>query len=239
MIDIHSHLLYGLDEGAKSIEDTIEICKYLADNGFNTVIGTPHIIQGLYNNTAEKILNRWKEVTSVVENKNINLKILPGAEYYIDYFFYKNLTNPKNFLTLNNNGKYMLVEFPLSGIPNIVQDIVFKIKINGFLPVLAHPERYATLIDNPKKAAELNEMGFIFQMNLGSLNGGYGSGVKKTAEKLLEEGLIYCVALDIHSLEQARACVERGLPALRNLVGDDGVKTLLHDNPSVLLGSQN
>lgn len=236
MIDIHSHLLFGLDEGAKNIHDTLEICRYLTENGFDTIVATPHIIPGLYNNTPEKILTRLKEVTTTLEKENINLKLLPGAEYYLDFVFYKNLSKPDYLLTINKNGKYILVEFPMAGVPNIAREIVFKIKVNGFNPVLAHPERYATIIEKPEKASELHAMGFILQMNLGSLNGGYGSMVKKTAEKLLSDGIIYCVALDIHNIEQARACIEKGIPALRNIAGEDGVKTLLLENPANLIG---
>jgi protein-tyrosine phosphatase len=235
MIDIHSHLLFGLDEGAKNIQDTLEICRYLAENGFDTIVATPHIIPGLYNNTPEKILERLKEVTISLEEENINLKLLPGAEYYLDYVFYKNLSKPHDLMTLNRTGKYILVEFPMAGVPNIAKEIVFRIKVSGLSPVLAHPERYATIIEKPEKAIELHSMGFILQMNLGSLNGGYGSAVKKTAEKLLSEGIIYCVALDIHNIEQAKACVEHGISALRNIAGDDGVKTLLFENPSNLI----
>ncbi len=235
MIDIHSHLLFGLDEGAKTIQETLEICRYLTGNGFDTIVATPHIIPGLYNNTPEKILTRLEEVTATLEKENINLKLLPGAEYYLDYVFYKNLSKPENLITLNKN-KYILVEFPMAGIPNIAEEIAFKIKVHGLNPVLAHPERYATIIEKPGKAAELHARGFILQMNLGSLNGGYGSAVKKTAEKLLSEGIIYCVALDIHNIEQARACIEKGIPALRSILGEDGVKSLLIENPANLIG---
>ncbi len=235
MIDIHSHLLFGLDEGAKDIQDTLEICRYLAGNGFDTVVATPHIIPGLYNNTPEKILTCLEEVTTTLERENINLKLLPGAEYYLDYVFYKNLSKPDILITLNNNGKYILVEFPLAGIPNIAKEIAFKIKVNGLNPVLAHPERYATIIETPEKATELHAMGFILQMNLGSLNGGYGSVVKKTAEKLLSENIIYCVALDIHNIEQAKACIEKGIPALRSIAGEEGVRALLVDHPANLI----
>lgn len=235
MIDIHSHLLFGLDEGAKNIQETLEICRYLTGNGFDTIVATPHIIPGLYNNTPEKILTRLEEVTATLEKENINLKLLPGAEHYLDYVFYKNLSNPEKLLTLNKN-KYILVEFPMAGIPNIAEEIAFKIKVHGLSPVLAHPERYATIIEKPEKAAELHARGFILQMNLGSLNGGYGSAVKKTAEKLLSEGIIYCAALDIHNIEQARACIEKGIPALRSILGEDGVKNLLIENPANLIG---
>lgn len=235
MIDIHSHLLFGLDEGAKNIQETLEICRYLTGNGFETIVATPHIIPGLYNNSPEKILTRLEEVTTTLEKENINLKLFRGAEYYLDYVFYKNLSKPNDLITLNKNGKYILVEFPMAGVPNIAQEIAFKIKVHGFNPVLAHPERYATIIEKPGKAAELHTMGFILQMNLGSLNGGYGLAVKKTAEKLLSEGIIYCVALDIHNIEQAKACIEKGIPALRSIVGEDGIKTLLIENPANLI----
>jgi len=171
----------------------------------------------------------------VLKKENIKLKLLSGAEYYLDYVFYKNLSRPEELITLNKNGRYILVEFPMTGAPNIAKEIAFKIKVTGLNPVLAHPERYATIIEKPARAAELHAMGFILQMNLGSLNGGYGSAVKKTAERLLSEGIIYCAALDIHNMEQAKSCIENGIPALRNIVGDEGLKTLLFNNPANLI----
>jgi len=238
MIDIHSHLLSGLDEGVKTTEECLEICRYLSDNGFNTIVTTPHIISGLYNNNKNTIIPRLQEVSDLIKQANINIKLLPGAEYYMDFMFYKNLEEPEKLLTLNNKNKYILVELPMAGVPNpgVIKDIAFKLRVNNIHPVLAHPERYGIIIDKPERAKEFEQMGFILQMNLGSLNGGYGSQVKRTAEKLLDDGIIYCTALDIHSMEQARACVEKGIPALKQIVGEDGVKTLLQDNPAVLVG---
>lgn len=237
MIDIHSHLLFGLDEGAKNINETLEIARFLSDNGINKVVGTPHIIPGLYNNTRESILARLEEVNNAIERENLKIQILAGAEYYLDYIFYKKLSSTESLITLNNGGRYILVEFSMAGIPNFAKEMAFKIKANGLSPVLAHPERYATIIQKPEYAAELEQMGYIIQINLGSLNGGYGSQVKKTAEKLISEGLVYCVALDIHSLEQARACVEKGIPELKRIAGEEGLKNLLEVNPAQLIGN--
>jgi len=235
MIDIHSHLLFDIDEGAKTLQDSLEIARVLADNGFNRVVGTPHVLSGVYNNTPEQITIRVQEVNQALEREKIPVKILCGAEYYIDFVFYKSLSTPGAILTINNTGKYVLVELPMIDIPNVIDNIIFQIKVHGLTPVLAHPERNAAIISKPQRAGEMKQKGFLLQVNLGSFYGIYGVEAKKTAEILIDNGAAYCVALDIHSVEQAKSCVEKGLPALKKIAGDNGVDLLLNKNPGNLI----
>lgn len=198
-VDIHSHLLPGIDDGANSLEDSKLLISNLIDLGFSEFITTPHIIKNVWNNTTQSISANYEssifELAAVLNNKTFNF----AAEYMMDEAFVEILKKEEPLLTLKDN--YVLVEMSYLNPPLILFDIIFEILLAGYIPVLAHPERYSFYHNNLSEYKKLKNAGCLFQMNLLSSVNYYGKYVTKTADYLLENNLIDFVGSDVHHIK--------------------------------------
>ena len=192
-VDIHSHILPGIDDGAKNIEESLALISEMKKMGFSKIIGTPHTYQGLYNNTNKTIKDSYDLLERNLKEK---IKIDYASEYMIDESLLEKIEN-KSLLTIDNN--HILVEMSFISEPNNLHEIIFQLLLNNYTPILAHPERYSFLFQNFKKYYELKKIGCKFQINLLSVTGYYGKEVVKIADKLLKNSMIDFVGSDIHS----------------------------------------
>ena len=194
-IDIHSHLLPGIDDGAKTFEYTLRLTQTLQSFGFSQFITTPHVIQHVYNNTNQEILaNKANTVMKLKEN-NIIIPLHAAAEYLMDDHFVS-LFQSGELLTLKDN--YVLVEMSYINAPIQLYSILFDLQIAGYKPVLAHPERYLFYHNNFNEYIKLKKAGCLFQLNLLSVVGYYGVNINKIAEKILQSGMYDYVGSDVH-----------------------------------------
>ena len=194
-VDIHSHLLPGIDDGAQTIEDTFSLIAGLRNMGFEQFITTPHIMKSVWENTAAGINVKLGTTIQDFENKNIALPLKAAAEYLMDANFME-LFKSEPLLVLKDN--YVLVEMSYINPPIQLYDIIFELQVAGYQPVLAHPERYTFYHHNFKEYEKLRNSGCLFQLNLLSIIGYYGLDVAKTVEKLLAKGMIDYVGSDVH-----------------------------------------
>lgn len=195
--DMHSHLIPGIDDGSKDIEDSIRMIRKLKEFGYTKLITTPHIMSDFYRNTPD-IINSGLDKVRAALSKEEDLKdmqIEAAAEYYLDAEF-SELVKKKNMLTFGNN--HVLVEVSYLNEPDGIENVFFQIQMNGYKPVLAHPERYPFWQMNIEKFEEFKEKGVLLQININSLTKHYGPGAQKTAEKLIEKGLVSFVGTDCH-----------------------------------------
>jgi len=192
-VDIHSHILYGIDDGSKSLDESINIIKQHIEMGFKDIVVTPHYIKNsdyiTNNKEKEKILKTLKK-----EFNNINLYL--GNEVFINNNIEELLNN--NEISTINGSKYLLIELPLHNKIKNATDIIYELRIKGIIPIIAHPERYEFVQKNPDSVDELIEEGAILQANYGSIIGVYGEHSKKTIKKLLKKNKISLFATDIH-----------------------------------------
>ena len=194
-IDIHSHLLPGIDDGAKDIEDTQFLIHSLKNMGVSKFITTPHTFAGVWDNTKSDIESVAKETISILNKNSFNVPIQVASEYLLDDHFVS-LIHEGEILTLKEN--YVLVEMSYINPPIHLYDIIFDLQIAGYIPVLAHPERYSFYHKNFDEYKKLKNAGCLFQLNLLSTVGYYGGEVSETAKKLLNAGLINYVGSDVH-----------------------------------------
>ncbi len=194
--DIHSHLIAGIDDGSKSIEESLDIIKQFAVNGYKKLITTPHIMSDYYKNSPENILPGLEELKVRLKQENINIEIEAAAEYYLDEFFIEIINNNQPLMTFGNN--YVLFETSFMNKPRNLEEVIFLLSTKGYKPVLAHPERYIYLANDFSSYEELKSKGVLFQLNYISLSGYYSPVVKKTAEKLVDAGLIDMIGSDCH-----------------------------------------
>lgn len=196
-IDIHSHILYGIDDGSKSLEESINIIKEHIKMGFTDIVVTPHYIENSKYKTnnidKENILNNLKKE---LKKQNIKINLYLGNEVFINNNIEELIK--KQEIAKINNSKYLLIEFPMNEKPNDINNIIYELKIKGITPIIAHPERYDYVEKNPNLVLEWIEEGALLQSNYGSIIGIYGSGPQKTIKKLLKKDLIDFLATDIH-----------------------------------------
>ena len=212
--DIHSHLLSGIDDGVQNTDHSIYIIKRLACYGIKNFIVTPHIMADMYPNTRHTIENSLKILEKELKNKSLNeISIHAAAEYMIDTNF-NLLLDKDELLPLKDN--YLLVELSYYQPPINLENTIHKVVDAGYIPVLAHPERYAFFHNKLDVYEELKSMGCTFQINTLSLSNHYGKYVKKTAYYLLEEGLIDFIGTDIHHAFHTREITDMTL-SVKNL----------------------
>ena len=193
-VDIHSHILPGIDDGAKNIEESLEIISRMKNLGFSKIIGTPHTYPGLYENTTKSIEESFMSINNEKPDK---IKLGYASEYMIDISLLKKI-HERDILTIKDN--FVLLEFSFVSEPMILREIIFEFITNGYTPIIAHPERYQFYFNDLNKVYKLKSLGCKLQLNLLSIVGAYGKVVLKFSEKLLKNKLIDFVGSDIHSI---------------------------------------
>ncbi|MBQ3475388.1 MAG: hypothetical protein IJH20_04395 [Bacilli bacterium] len=229
MIDIHNHMIYGVDDGSKSIEESIDILRDLYNNGVSDVILTPHFIpETKYVSPKLNNIVKFKKIKEELKSNNININLYLGNEIYIDKNIY-NYIKTNQMCSLNNT-EYILVELPMSGEYEDYQDIFYNLIDIGFTVILAHPERYRSVQGDFNKIYELKDQGILFQCNIGSLVGEYGNEAKKVIKRLLKEHLVSFIGTDIHKKKNDYSYINKSINKMKKYISDDELQDILVNN---------
>jgi protein-tyrosine phosphatase len=216
MIDFHCHLLPGLDDGPENIDESVEMAIALQKAGFTTVYCTPHLMKGVYEANNEEVHASLDALQARLNKKNIGLQLFPGREHYLDEFLFDYLKNPMPL----GNTNFIMLEIPRNIQLEVIKETCFRIKIGGFIPMIAHPERgdFFTMLQKQAKtrihffkteqktekselSTYLTDLGCAFQGNLGSFIGLYGSKAQKRANSLKKMAVYTHFGTDAHSLQ--------------------------------------
>jgi len=196
-VDIHSHILPAIDDGSKSFEESLDLLKRMYSYGIKKVVLTPHVMEGVWENSRIDLEMRFQELKNYLEKSNFtNVELHLAAEYMLDTNFETLLINEK-LLTIKDN--YVLVEISYMSAPINLYETLFNIQVAGYKPILAHPERYTFYHRNYQEYFKLKEVGCLFQLNLLSLSNYYGKDVTGIAKRLLKDKLIDFVGSDTHN----------------------------------------
>jgi len=195
--DIHSHFIPGIDDGAKNIQESLEMLMEMHALGYRKVITTPHIMSDGYRNTPEIILTGLEKLRMAVKEAGIEIEVEAAAEYYFDYDFEKSIPQ-KNKLTFGKN--YLLWEISFMNQPDNINDVIFEMITQGYTPVLAHVERYSFWHNNFAKYEDMASRGVLFQLNINSITGQYGAATKKAAEWFIDNDMISFIGTDCHHM---------------------------------------
>ncbi|ATW25945.1 tyrosine-protein phosphatase [Candidatus Formimonas warabiya] len=235
MIDIHAHILACGDDGAATLDDTIRMAAAFSQTGVTIVAATPHFIRGSCEIGKEKIFNCIAELNDVLSAYHLDIKILPGMEVEICHEV-PGLFKQGRLLTINDTGKYLLVELPFYSMPSFTRHVFYELRLMGVTPILAHPERNRQLGENEDLVAEMVQQGVLMQINGGSLLGYFGSKVRQTALSLVERNLAHMIGGDAHEPGGERGpCLHLVHPVVEKLVGKEGCQVLTQDNPLAVL----
>jgi len=197
LVDVHSHLIPGIDDGSSSMEESLELIKRMSELGYQKIITTPHVMNDFYPNTTEDIRIRVERLRTHVESAGIDMEIDAAAEYYLDEHMMQMLEEKKELLTFGDN--YLLFETSFLNEPAYLREGIFQIISNGMKPVMAHPERYVFVQNRPEMLEDLMDRGLLLQINTISLSGYYSKGAKKMAEFLIDQKAVSFLGTDCHN----------------------------------------
>jgi protein-tyrosine phosphatase len=258
MIDLHNHILWGTDDGARTLGDSLAMCRIAYNDGIRTIVATPHTLNGLYQNDRPLILAKVRKLNEVISNQLLvtrsttdkqpritnnkstianrqsAITILPGADVHLCEKILPQLDEGK-ITTLGDRGKYLLIEFPLTGIPYGAEGVLHQLISKGIIPIITHPERNLEVKRNPKRYLEMNQMGCLGQVTAMSLTGGFGPGSKRLAEQLLSKGLVHIIASDAHSTDGRPPILSDGVCAAGKIVGREEALRMVTEYPQAIL----
>lgn len=215
-VDIHSHLLPGIDDGAKTMDHTLGMLRRFEELGYRKLITTPHIMDSVYNNTTAIILGKLEEVKAAAKAVGLTIELEASAEYYFDETLFERLRKGD---LLPFGGNHILFECSFRNEPAQLEEFVFELSTSGYQPIIAHFERYVYYHGSTAVAQRLRDRGVWIQLNLNSLTGHYGPDIKKQGIRLIKEGLVDIAGSDCHRIEH--------LNILEQHLGDEVMHQLL------------
>lgn len=235
-IDIHSHIVPGIDDGAVNDAMALKMLKIAYKSGTRHIIATPHYVYGNTRYAFGTIIEKCNEINKLAKSVGIDVNVYPGCEIFINPELLE-LYEQRLIDTLSLS-RYMLIEFPMMSIPPYAEEVLYNIQLKGITPIIAHPERYSEIQSRPEILEAFVNRGILTQVNSGSITGLYGREAKKTAMKLLKMALVHFVASDSHTdgkrnpnLSKAAKIVERkfGVKIREDLFTNNGMKIIAGD----------
>nr|WP_290427048.1 CpsB/CapC family capsule biosynthesis tyrosine phosphatase [Algoriphagus limi] len=195
--DMHSHLIPGIDDGSKTMEESISLIREMSELGLKKLVTTPHVMSEYYRNTPEIIQMGLEDLRKAVSQEGISIEIEAAAEYYLDEIFLEKVKSGETLLTFGDN--YILVETGFINKPQMLLESFFQLEMAGYKPVFAHPERYQYLLADKNLQQEILDRGILLQVNMLSLTGFYSKPVKDFAEYLIDTGNVRFLGSDCHN----------------------------------------
>lgn len=233
MVDMHSHILPNVDDGSRSIEETVQMLKEAYQAGFTTIISTSHYFLGYYEIEEEERKAHIKAILQEIESSLPNLEICLGSEIYVTHRMSSLLKEQK--ASSINGTRYVLFELPFEQQINDLKNIILSLRNSGYIPIIAHPERYKYVQKNPNMLLELLDLGVLLQSNYGSIIGLYGKKVQKTVVKLLQNNFVHFLGSDVHRANSIYMTINDSLEALREIIPEQKIKELTDINPKLVL----
>ncbi|QFK72934.1 tyrosine protein phosphatase [Pradoshia sp. D12] len=235
MIDIHSHILPGVDDGAQSLKDSIDMARLAVSEGIDTIIATPHHKNGAYENIRTKLLPEIDQLNEHLEKNQIPLKVLPGQEVRVYGELLEDLE--QGLIQTINHSSYLLIEFPSNHIPRYASTLFFELQQKGINPILVHPERNMAIVENPNLLYDFVQKGVSTQLTCGSIAGKFGKKIKKVSMDLLSSNLIHFVSSDAHNVSTRQFWMNQALDEIEKQFGLDQIY-YFEENAELLISGQ-
>ena len=236
MIDFHSHIIPEVDDGSRNIKQTDELLNEAVNAGFDKIIFTPHYIQGYYESNVESNKVWLDGIKKIIQKENLNLKVYLGNEGYLSDDIYQMILDKK--ITTINNSKYLLMEMPLNAKPINMFNVVYNLKENGIIPIIAHPERYKFIQEDPFIIYQLVSNGSLAQSNYGSFLGNYGERAEILVKKLLEANMIQFLGSDVHRPDTVYEQIQDAKLEIINIAGVKKYKEIVSTYPEHVLRNE-
>jgi protein-tyrosine phosphatase len=237
MIDLHCHILPGIDDGAGSLSESIEMCRIAVKDGISKVVCTSHHVVGKYNNGRGRIMKEVKKLQASLYDESIPLTLYPGCEIRLDLNLVERV-KAGELLTMNDSGRHITLELPDEALPKNMEEIISSLIFAGIIPIIAHPERNRVIRSNPGAIYRLVELGALAQLTSASLTGLFGSEIKNFSIFLLEHRLAHMLVTDAHSSRRRRPVLSEGLKRLKKIVGEKTAMEMVETIPEKILNGE-
>lgn len=234
LIDIHAHILPGMDDGPSTLEKSIRMALIALEDGIHTIIATPHCHNGVYFNSKDSIISACERFNQSLRQNNIDLIVLPGCEAHLSPEILDELERD-NLLTLNDNGRYLSVELPDPFIPGTAINFINRMRDRGIVPVITHPERNSLLRRDMEILRDLISAGALSQVTAASITGHFGKGAMRSGVKILKQGMAHLIASDAHSTKSRPPILSEAIRRLSSIMDDKEVKKICYDNPGMVI----
>lgn len=235
MIDLHAHILPGVDDGPKHMDSALKMLKLAASDGIREIVATPHVLGGIDRQQNDFLIAKFEQLADEAERNGIDIAIHLAAEIYINPEIESIIDYP--CCSFDGKGRFILVEFSMNELPFGYETILRKLVKKEIIPIVAHPERNYQVSRNIDYARRIVDTGAVLQLNAGSLLGVFGRRIKKASYKLLENDLVYIVASDAHNPRSRPPILSKAKSQLTKLVGEDIAEDLILNNPEFILSA--
>ncbi len=225
MIDLHSHILPGVDDGAQTLEDSLEMARKAISQGITHLMCTPHHNNGKYNNPADKIIREVANLQGELDKRGLDLTLLEGQEVRLTEFLLTAIQRDEILFTDLDN-TYLLIEFPTNEVPIYAEQVFYQLLNRGQVPVIVHPERNAVFREEPNRLVSFLEMGTLTQLTAPSIVGIFGSDIQQTARQMLEHNMLYMVASDAHNLRHRTFLMKEAYKEIEKIGGKEMVEAM-------------
>lgn len=236
MIDIHTHILPAVDDGAVNVEESLAMVRMGWEEGIHTICATPHLLEAPSQRRIDFFVSTFRGFKERVLADGPPVNLVLGSEVYFQPELEKTLAFP--LLTLNGTGKYLLIEFPMGGFPPGVEKTIFNLVMSGVVPIVAHPERSLSVLRDETALEPIVRMGALVQVNAGSLEGQFGKQVKKTTISLLKKGLVHLIGSDAHNAVDRPVSLEAAVQGAAQVIGQEKARLLVTANPEKILAGE-
>jgi len=238
MIDLHCHILPGIDDGAADLSESIEMARQALADGIHTVVATPHSLNDVYFNPLQKVVDLVADLRELLEAEGLNLKICPGSDARICSRMAERVA-AEEAATINLNGRYILAEFPSQVIPAESRNELFGLKLNNITPIITHPERNLVFQHRPDFLYDLVEMGSLVQITAMSITGELGEAAMESAHELLKRRLVHVIASDAHSSRHRPPILSHAVEAAAYVLGDEkAARAMVTEWPAAILAGE-
>lgn len=235
MIDLHCHILPGVDDGARTLEEALDMARAAERDGIKTIVATPHLFRGEFDLEGfDSILQKRHDLSDALKTNNIRVELRSGAEVHISHNLIEEIRRNREALVVNG-GSYMFIEFPVWHVYQGVKNLFFDLMSEGIRPIIAHPERNSVFKAHPELLYELVQMGALAQANSGSFFGLYGGKSAALVRRLLEWNLIHFIASDGHSADAMPPRLSQAVREAQAMIGSERASALVEGNPRAVL----
>jgi len=234
VIDLHVHILPGLDDGPGSMSEALRMCRIASEDGTTTVVATPHMRTGSYGVNRDQILDRLHALKRALAAERISLRLLPGADVRADGGLLDDV-RAGSVMTVGDAGKYLMVELSEDVIPPRVEEMLFGLHLMEIMPILSHPERNLEVQEHPSVLLPMVRAGNLVQITAASITGDFGERAEKCAGELLKAGFVHLVASDAHSPDRRPPGLSRARAVVERMIGKESARLIFDDCPEKII----
>lgn len=233
MIDLHAHILPGVDDGAPDLDTALAMASFGRKSGLTAIAATPHFD---HIPDWDTIKLRVEKLSKALKKEGIEIALIPGAELYMDSALME--IDVQHIPTYGDRGEYCLIEFPMHHMPIYTKQVLFALQTKGIVPIIAHPERYAAVVEDPNLVLNWLKAGCLIQVNSGSVLGRFGAKIQETAKIMLTHNMVQFVASDAHGLERRGLNLGETFDSLVKIIGSSQARALVETNPAAMLAGK-